>query len=69
MESGWDLTVNHLHCFPNNKLYVLVAKASTTRRNKYEFGKCSIVPTISSCIQDSSDLKRPGEEAAGLRCG
>lgn len=61
--------MNYSHLFSNNKLYVLVAKASTIRRNKYEFGKWSIDPTISSCIQNSSDLKRPGEEAAGLRCG
>lgn len=58
--------MNHLQNFSNNQLYVLVAKASTTGRNRYELGKCSIVTTISSCIQDSRDFKRLGGEAAGL---
>lgn len=68
MELSWDLPLNHLQSISNNKLYVLVTKASTTRRIKYELGKCFIVPTISCYIQESSNLKRLGEEAAGLRC-
>lgn len=57
-----------LQNFSNHQLYVLVAKASTTRRNKYELGKWSIVPTISSGIQNCSDLNRLGEKVAGLGC-
>lgn len=68
MGSGWDLPLNHLQSISNNKLYVLVTKVSTTRRNKYELGKCFIVLTISCRKQNSSNLKRFGEEAAGLRC-
>lgn len=68
MESGWDLPVNRLQSISNNKPYALVTKSSTARRNKYELGKCFIVPTISCFIQNSSNLKRLGEEAACLRC-
>lgn len=68
MESGQDLPLNQLRSISHNKLYVLVTKAFTTRGNKYELGNCFIVPTISYCIRNSSNLERLGEEEADLRC-